>query len=227
MAHGCRLCHIARMQPAGTLTLTGYRHSIYTRIARMALLAKGVAFAEVEVNPFTPPLPENYPHPFGRVPVLTHGSFTLFETSAITRYINLAFPGPALVPVAPQAAARVQQVISIADAYAFRPLVLQVYAHRIFRPFEGLAPDEAQIAQGLVAAPTVLAALDAIAREGLALTGKEITLADCHLAPMLGAFTAAVEGEALLSQHFRLAQWWANVREHPGLVRSGRPLSGP
>jgi glutathione S-transferase len=227
MAPFCRLCHSARMQPEETLTLTGYRHSIYTRIARMALLSKGVAFVEVEVNPFAPPLPDGYAHPFGRVPVLTHGSFTLFETSAITRYVDLAFPGPPLMPAAPQAAARAQQVISIADAYAFRPLVLQVYAHRVFRPFEGLAPDEAQIAQGLAAVPTVLAALDDIAREGLALTGRDITLADCHLAPMLGAFTAAVEGEALLSQHSSLGRWWAGVREHPGFVYSGRPLSGP
>jgi glutathione S-transferase len=215
------------MQPAETLTLTGYRHSIYTRIARMALLSKGVAFAEEEVNPFAPPLPDGYAHPFGRVPVLTHGSFTLFESSAITRYIDLAFPGPPLMPATPQAAARVQQVISIADAYAFRPLVLQVYAQRVFRPFEGLAPDEAQIAQGLAAAPMVLAALDDIAREGLVLTGKDITLADCHLAPMISAFTAAVEGESLLAPHSDLGRWWALVRECPSFVHSGRPLSGP
>jgi glutathione S-transferase len=227
MARLCRLCHTARMQPAETLTLTGYRHSIYTRIARMALLSKGVAFAEEEVNPFAPPLPDGYAHPFGRVPVLTHGSFILYETSAITRYADLAFPGPPLMPATPQAAARVQQVISIADAYAFRPLVLQVYAHRVFRPFEGLAPDEAQIAQGLAAAPMVLAALDDIAREGLVLTGQDITLTDCHLAPMIAAFTAAEEGERLLAQYSALDRWWTQVREHPDFLRSDRPLSGP
>ncbi|NJS40701.1 MAG: glutathione S-transferase family protein [Rhodobacteraceae bacterium] len=179
------------------VTLFGYRHSVYTRIARMALHLKGVAFTETEVNPFDPPLPPGYPHPFDRVPVLTHGSVTIYETSAITRYIDLAFPGPPLVPANPLAAARIQQVIAIADAYAFRPLVLQVYAQRVFRPLEGLVPDEAMIAEGLAAAPKVLAALDRIATEGLTLAPAAPTpcthalppaLLIVYLAPMIAAF---------------------------------------
>lgn len=65
------------MHPAVPLVLTGYRHSNYTRIARMALLAKGTDFAETEVSPFDPPLPPDYPHPFARVPVRTQEAFTL------------------------------------------------------------------------------------------------------------------------------------------------------
>jgi glutathione S-transferase len=215
------------MQPADPLTLTGYRPSIYTRIARMVLLAKGADFTEVEVNPFAPPLPPGYPHPFARVPVLTHGSFTLYETSAITRYIDLAFPGPPLVPAVPKAAARMQQVISIADAYAFRPFVLQVYAHRIFRPLEGLRPDEAQVAAGLAAAPTILAALDAIAIEGLTLNPASLSLADCRLAPMIAAFVAADEGAAILSRFPAMADWWRDIRQNPPFLASGRDHMGP
>jgi glutathione S-transferase len=215
------------MQPAAPLTLTGYRHSIYTRIARMALYAKGTAFVEVAVNPFTPPLPPDYPHPFSRVPVLAHGDFTLYETSAITRYIDLVCPGAPLLPVDPRAAARVQQVISIADAYAFRPLVLQVYAQRIFRPLEGLQPDETQVAAGLAAATTVLAALETITKEGLALDPVIVTLADCHLAPMIAAFAAADEGAAILSRFPTLADWWENIRQSPPFVLSGRGHMAP
>jgi glutathione S-transferase len=205
--------------------LTGYRHSVYTRIARMALHAKAVAFAEAEVNPFAPPLPADYPHPFARVSVLTHGTFTVYETAAITRYIDLAFPGPALVPVMPEAAARMAQVIGICDAYAFLPLVLQVYAHRVFRPVEGLAGDERQIAEGLARAPAVLAALDGIAEEGLVLGPATLTLAECHLAPMLSAFTAAREGATLLAAFPALNRWWSAVQPVPAFLASGRDLS--
>ncbi|TAG31688.1 MAG: glutathione S-transferase family protein [Rhodobacterales bacterium] len=204
------------------VTLIGYRHSVYTRIARMALHQKGVAFTEAEVNPFDPPLPPDHPHPFGRVPVLTHASLTVFETSAITRYIDLAFPGPPLVPAAPQAAARMQQVIAIADAYAFRPLVLQVYAQRVFRPLEGLVPHEAQIAEGLAAAPKVLAALDRIAAEGLALSPAAPSLAECHLAPMIAAFVAARAGAEALTDYPALSHWWASVQRLPSFRASGR-----
>ena len=205
----------------------GYRHSIYTRIARMALIAKGAEFSETEVNPFDPPLPQGYPHPFARVPVLGHGTFTLYETSAITRYIDLALLGPQLTPTDPKAAARMQQVISIADSYAFRPLVLQVYAHRIFRPLEGLPPDESTIAAGLVAAPQVLAALDAIAAEGLALSATTPSLADCHLAPMIAAFAITSEGAALLAHYASLSRWWVAVRQTPSFRASGRDHISP
>lgn len=80
------------------------------------------------------------------MPALTHGAFTLYETSAITRYIDLALPGPSLVPADPKAAARLQQVIAIAESCAFRPFVLEVYTHRIFRPLDGLPHDESTIA---------------------------------------------------------------------------------
>jgi glutathione S-transferase len=212
------------MQTAKPLVLTGYRHSIYTRIARMVLLAKGADFIEAEVNPFAPPLPPDHPHPFGRVPVLSHGTFTLFETCAIARYADLALPGPSLTPQGPQAAARMAQVISIADAYAFRPLVLQVYAHRVFRPVEGRLPDEAQIAAGLAAAPAVLSALEAIAREGLVLNAEGLTLADCHLAPMIAAFVEAPESDPSIAAHPALSGWWNWVRQRRALVKSGRPL---
>lgn len=209
------------------VTLTGYRHSIYTRIARMVLHEKAVPFSEVAADPFSPPLPPDHPHPFGRVPVLTQDGFTIFETSAIARYIDLAFPGPALVPTDARAAARMAQVIAIADAYAFRPLVLQVFAQAIFRPLEGRTPDDAEIAQGLAAAPTVLSALDDIAGDGLALSGRDITLADCHLAPMIAAFALAPAGAHVLAQFPALGRWWGWVRLRPGFLRSGRPLPDP
>jgi glutathione S-transferase len=217
--------HDQEMETQELITLTGYRHSIYTRIARMTLLAKGALFSEVEVNPFAPPLPPGYPHPFGRVPLLSHGSFTLYETAAITRYVDLALPGPSLTPSAPKEATRMAQVIAIADAYAFRPLVLQVYAHRVFRPTQGLPPDEAMISAGLTTAVTVLSALESIAQEGAVLNGESLTLADCHLAPMIEAFAAAAEGSAMLAAYPALASWWHRVHHKPCFVSSGRDLS--
>ena len=53
-----------------------------------------------------------------------------------------------------------------------------------------------------------LAFLDAVAAEGLVLTGREITLADFHLAPMIDYFVRAEEGEAALSSHSALRRWW-------------------
>ena len=51
-------------------------------------------------EPLRPDVPAAYLalHPFGRVPTLVHDGFALYETGAISRYIDRAFPGPALQP---------------------------------------------------------------------------------------------------------------------------------
>ena len=82
-----------------SLVLHGYHYSVYNRIARLALAEKGVAYDRVEVNPFAD-IPAEYLalHPFGRVPTLVHDGFVLYETGAITRYVDRTFAGPALQP---------------------------------------------------------------------------------------------------------------------------------
>ena len=97
------------------VTLHGYRFSVYTRIARLALELKGVAHVHAEVNPFDADGRAALLArcPFGRVPVLEHDGFRLYETTAITAYVDRAFDGPALMPEAPRAAARVAQVIAV------------------------------------------------------------------------------------------------------------------
>src|SRR5262249_31759556 len=58
-------------------------------------------------------------HPFGRVPVIRHAGFELYETQAILRYIDAAFAGPALQPKTPDEIGRMNQVIGINDWYLF------------------------------------------------------------------------------------------------------------
>jgi glutathione S-transferase len=147
-------------------------------------------------------------HPFGRVPVLTHGSFALFETGAITRYVDRAFDGPALQPAGAAALARMDQIISVIDAYAYWPMVRQVSSHAFFRPFLGEPSSREEVEAGLEASRKVLSFLDGVAAEGEILTGRHMTLADCHLAPMIDYFVRAEEGKAALSLHPALRRWW-------------------
>jgi hypothetical protein len=98
-----------------SLVLHGFRYSVYVRIARIALAEKGLTYEHVEIDPFAADVPIEYLtlHPFKRVPVLVDGDFALYETEAITRYIDEAFPGPALQPSEPRQRARMAQIISI------------------------------------------------------------------------------------------------------------------
>ena len=197
---------------ADPVHLHGYRYSVYNRIARLVLLSKGVEHRTIEVNPFDE-LSQDYLtlNPFGRVPVLTHGAFTLFETAAITRYVDRSFNGPALQPTNSAALARMDQVIGVIDADAYWPMVRQVASHGFFRPFLGEPSSREEVDIGLEAARKVLSFLDRVAGEGEILTGRDITLADCHLAPMIDYFVRAEEGAAALAAHPALQNWWDRV----------------
>jgi glutathione S-transferase len=104
---------------------------------RLAALAPGMLKIEPHVSR----------HPFGRVPVLEHDGFVLYETQAILRYLDRALPAPALTPAELRAAARMDQPMNINDWYLFQGVnsvigFQRVIGHRLF----GLAPDEAAIA---------------------------------------------------------------------------------
>jgi glutathione S-transferase len=210
------------------LVLHGYRYSVYVRIARLTLAEKGVAYDEVEVNPFAPDLPPSHLelHPFGRVPALVHDGFVLYETGAITRYIDRAFPGPALQPADPRALARLDQIVAVVDSYAYWPLVRQVFSQRVFRPRLGQPGDDAEIARGLEAAPKVLGALEALASIETFLVGPHLSLADLHLGAMIAYFVQAPEGAALLQDYPKLAAWWTRLATRPRFVASDPGLPG-
>jgi glutathione S-transferase len=203
-----------------TLVLHGYRYSVYNRIARLALEEKGLAYRRVEVNPFDPDRPAAYLalHPFGRVPTLVQGDFVLYETGAITRYVDRAFSGPALQPADPKALARMDQIIGVVDSYAYWPLVRQVFAHDVFRPCSGNGGDQEEVAKGLGAAPKVLDALEGLAGDEAWLVGRSLSLADLHLGAMIAYFTLSPRGEALLSARRRLASWWRKIGARPSMT---------
>lgn len=209
-----------------SVILQRYRYSIYARIVAAVLATKGIDWQPDEQNPFTETQSGRLLHPFGRVPVLIHDGFVLYETRAICAYLDLRFDTPRLSPSDAAAAARMQQVIAIADSYGYWPMVRQVFAHRVFRPALGEETDESIVAQGLAAAAPVLAALDEIAGEGLVLNRGNLTLADLHLGPMIAAFAAAPEGRTALAQSNALAEWWHWMGKRPEMTETDPGLPG-
>lgn len=187
------------------VTLCGFKESIYTQVVMMALAAKGVAFELKRNNPFE--AGPSGPHPFARVPVLLRGDFAIYETAAITRYVDRAFEGISLVPGGTPGLARMDQVIAIADNYAYWPMVRQAYAHGVVRKQAGLDWEKDLVQQGLRAAEPVLKVLDEMASEGWVLNGLRISLADCHVAPMMAAFVQLPKGRKMIAQYSALSCW--------------------
>lgn len=204
-------------------TLYGAPYSVYVRIVRLTLEEKGVAYNLVPVDIFAPGGPATeylLRHPFGRIPAFEHDGFKLFETGAITRYVDEAFPGPMFQPTEPRQRARVNQAIGILDSYAYRTLVWDIYVERVDAPKEGRAPDEALIAAALPKATTCLQALSDILGNGPWLTGAALTLADLHAAPIFAYFLQAPEGRQLIARYPGLDAWWARMEKRPSMANT-------
>ena len=208
--------------------LFGAAYSVYVRAARLALAEKRIPYRLIEVDIFAPegPPPDYVQrHPFKRIPAFEHEGFRLYETGAITRYIDEVFAGPPLMPTTPRARARVNQIVSIMDNYAYRPLIWDIFVERIRAPAQGGSADEAKIAAALPRAETCLRAIEALADpDGPLLAGGDVSLADLHAAPMFAYFSMAKEGAALLSSQPRLNRWWQSMRKRPSMTDTRSPL---
>jgi glutathione S-transferase len=203
--------------------LYGASYSVYTRIARLALEEKRAGYELREVEIFGPagvPAEHLERHPFGRIPVLDHDGLRLYETAAITRYVDESFPGAPLQPAAPAARATMNQIISVLDAYAYRPIIWGVFVQRVSVPGEGGQPDEQAVERALPVAAKCLEVLQAQLGDRRYLVGDTLTLADLHAAPMLMYFAATPEGKQMLADHPRLARWLADVLARASVTRT-------
>ncbi len=209
------------------VTVHGASYSVYTRIARLALEEKGIGYRLDEIDIFAPNgPPASYAalHPFARIPSFEHDGFRLFETGAITRYVDEAFRGPPLQPVDPQSRAKMNQAISIMDAYAFRTLVWDIYVERIRIVEKDGVPDEQKIQAALPKARTIVQTLLDVKAGAPWIAGRALTLADLYVAPMLILFRFAREGAELMAANPDLADWLDRFNARSSAKRTRFPI---
>lgn len=159
-------------------------------------------------------------HPFNRVPALTHGDFSLYETVAICRYADEAFDGPPLQPGNPQGRARMTQVCSLLDCYAYGPAVGKIVIERLVTPTLGRDADKAAIADVYSAAEKAYGVLESFLEDQQFLVGDALSLADLHLAPNYAYFLMTPEGEAITKGTAGLQRWWDGIKERETMVRT-------
>ena len=162
-------------------------------------------------------------HPFGRVPVIEHGDYRLYETQAILRYLDAAFPDPPLPPGEPHAIGRMNQIIGINDWYLFPKVAAVIVFNRIVGPvLMGKTPDEAAIADAMPMAQTCINELDRLLGSKSFLVGERLSIADLMVAPQLDFFQATREGKSLLDGT-KLADWLARINQRPSMQQTQRP----
>jgi len=188
--------------------------------ARAVLATLEEKKADYSLVPIAPGKLKEKPHiehqPFGRMPVLEHGGFILYETQAILRYLDRVLPTPQLTPLDIKAAARMDQIMNISDWYLFQGVANVIGFQRIVGPkLMGLTPDEQIIAAAMPKAHIVVGELSRLLGEQGYFTGDTVSLADLHVAPQLDFLSMTPEWAALSAGRGNLDAWLSrmNARE--------------
>jgi glutathione S-transferase len=207
------------------VTVFGFPRSTYVKVVRLILTEKGVAydFHDTETEMYLPVHLGR--HPFGRVPVLQHDDFVLYETSAIAAYVDEVFDGPRLTPDDPRRRARMNQWISNLNAYFYPEMIFHIGHERLVYPELGISGNDRIVQRAL---PNAVRALETMEQElgddRLFLVGDRVTMADFFLLPTLFAFGLTPEGRKLKPQFPGVGRWQARMEALPSVVRFNASL---
>lgn len=169
------------------MILYGSSLSPFVRKAAAFAAEKGI---EVEHRPTSigDPNPEfRAASPFGKMPALIDGDFTLADSSAIVHYWEAKFPEPALIPAEPEARGRTIWFDEFADTILFacgaKLFFNRIIAPRFLdRPGDLAAADAAERDE----LPRILDYLEGVLpADGGWLVGNALTLADLAVASPL------------------------------------------
>ena len=200
-----------------TIKIHGMPPSTFTRTVLMACHEKGIDYDLVMMRP----MDIGALNPFLKIPAMTHGDLTLFESIAILRYLERTFGGTKLWPDEPRAAAMVDQWASaVSDSLV--NAALRYMAARF-----GFLPVPAEMAQKyLEKTREVVPHFDRRLGETRFLAGDGLTAADLFLAPLLFYFPDIPEMKAILDAAPHCGRWMREMASRPS-VRATEPQQKP
>jgi glutathione S-transferase len=202
------------MQP---IIVHGVPGSPYARMPLLTCEEKGAPYHLAAMQVGQHKMPDHLAkHPFGRIPVIEHDGFWLYEAAAIIRYIDQVFDGPRLTPADPQRQARMNQVMGIVDWYVMPTISAGIGWNRIMAPLLGLPVDEAAVASAIPGATTCVRALEALLDAQPYMAGPDVSLADLMLISHLDLFPTTPEGAEIL-RGSPLLDWVERMRARPSV----------
>lgn len=162
---------------------------------------------------------------FLQAPALRDGGFCLFTAEAIWRYLDDAFPGPALMPRNARARGLASEMLGIIRDYVAEPALATLAVQKLLMPRLGMAIDETRCAEAetvLKDAISVLEQFSLLAHDGEKseyLIGEDICLADIALMPIFFYLDQFPEGKKMIQSVPRMARWWLALAQRDSLQK--------
>ena len=191
-----------------SIRIYGVPPSTFTRAVRMGCHEKGIDYELVPIFPGQ----MGALNPFQKIPAITHGDLTLFESTAILRYFDRAFPGPKLWPADSRQAALCDQYVSaVCDSLVNSAL-------RYLANHFGFLPVPQEMADKYLAkAKEVVPVFDRRLGESRYLAGDGVTAADLFLAPIVFNFPAVPGLKEIGEASPNIGRWMREMSVRPSM----------
>ena len=190
------------------IKIYGVPQSSFTRTVRLACHEKGIDY---ELVPTFPGQMGDL-NPFQKIPAITHGDMTLFESTAILRYLDRTFPGPKLWPQEAREAALCDQWVSAVNDSLFNSALRFLANHFGFLPVPQEMADKY-----LAKARDVVPVFDRQLGQARYLVGDSATAADLFLAPMVFSFLAVPGLKEICETAPNLTRWTRDMAVRPSM----------
>ncbi|XP_051137210.1 glutathione S-transferase F10-like [Andrographis paniculata] len=155
--------------------------------------------------------------PFGKLPVIKEGDFTLYESRAIIRYIAEKFKsrGHQLMGKTMEEKGLVEQWIEV-EAHNFDPPLVDLITHVVFGLRWGVTPDPARIKENEEKLSRVLDIYEERLSRSKYLAGETFSLADLSHLPFGHYLMNHMPGkEYLVRDRKHVSAWWDDISARP------------
>lgn len=200
------------------LTIYGHPMSTCTRKVLTTAIELGTPYELVTVD-FGRGEHKQEPHlsrqPFGKIPAIDHDGFAMYESRAITRYLN-DLGGGKLAPADARGRARMEQWMSVESSYFSDPTMKFVF-HHVFQRKQ----DDDTLSRARASFDHAMEVMDKRLAEAPYFAGDDFSLADISYMPYV-EYSFATPLKEAYAKHPHVSAWWKRVSERP----SWRKVSG-
>jgi len=203
------------------LQIVGTSLSNFVRTARMAAREKGVPYELIEVMPRSDQAKEI--HPGGMIPGMRHGDRTLFESRAITRYIDEAFDGPPLMPREPWAAAQAEQWLAYVATSVDKAVIRELVHAYFFSRKPDKSPDREIVDRAAKRIATQFAKLGQAVEKTGYLSGDNFGLADMYAMPIISQSRVTPEGKEAMAKVPSLMAYYEKHKTRASFAETAPP----
>ena len=151
-------------------------------------------------------------HPFGKVPTVQVDGITIYETAAITYYINQGMAGGKFAPPDLLLQTRMHQIMAIVDNYLYPHAIGTIVIENLIVPSQGGETDSSAVQNAIAPTQKALAAIEDLFVGTPFLVGSMISIADFYLIPIFVYLEQTPQFDAVTANIPKLKTWWNEVK---------------